>query len=156
MNLLPFDSKSAATVAGWARSATEAVMWCGAREFPVSGETVAAWQHEPDVTARALMDGERLVGYGELWLDIEEDEVELARVVVAPEARGRGLGRALVRGLLAEARLTGTADVFMRVHPDNAVALRCYRGAGFEPVDAGSAGAWNAGQPVAYVWLRAT
>jgi ribosomal protein S18 acetylase RimI-like enzyme len=107
------------------------------------------------VTARVLTDGEQLLGYGELWLDTEEDEVELARIVVAPEARGRGLGRALVRGLLAEARLSGMADVFMRVHPDNAAALRCYRGAGFEPVDTGSATAWNAGQPVAYVWLRA-
>jgi hypothetical protein len=43
----------------------------------------------------------------------------------------------------------------MRVHPDNAQALRCYQGAGFELVDTALAGAWNAGQPFDYVWLRA-
>lgn len=154
MRLLPCTLDHAATVASWPVSAAEVVQWCGLREFPVTGATVAAWQREPDVAARVLVDGERLLGYGELWFDAEEDEVELARLVVAPGVRGQGLGRELVRGLLAEARLSGLSDVFMRVHPDNAAALRCYRGAGFETVDAESAAAWNAGQPVAYVGLR--
>jgi hypothetical protein len=44
--------------------------------------------------------------------------------------------------------------VFMRVHPDNAVALRSYAGAGFVPVSAAEAAAWNVGQPTQYVWLR--
>ena len=46
------------------------------------------------------------------------------------------------------------AAVFMRVHPDNAVALRSYAGAGFVPVSAAEAAAWNVGQPTQYVWLR--
>ncbi|WP_328492325.1 GNAT family N-acetyltransferase [Streptomyces sp. NBC_00414] len=154
MRLLPFDSTYAASVASWPRSATEVLMWCGLREFPVPERAVAAWQGEPDVAARVLVDGEQPFAYGELWLDAAEDEVELARIIVAPGARGRGLGRALVRGLLAEARLSGLSEVFMRVHPENAAALRCYRGAGFAPVGAELAEAWNAGQPVDYVWLR--
>ncbi|WP_221350672.1 GNAT family N-acetyltransferase [Streptomyces beigongshangae] len=154
MQLLPFGTDHAATVAGWPVSAAEAVMWCGLREFPVAEETVAAWQHAPDVAARVLSDGGRVLGYGELWFDAEGDEVELARIVVAPGARGKGLGRELVRALVAEARLSGLSDVFVRVHPGNAVALRCYRGAGFETVAAASAREWNAGQPVDYVWLR--
>ncbi|WAU83492.1 GNAT family N-acetyltransferase [Streptomyces sp. Qhu-G9] len=156
MDLRPFGTGHATTVASWPASAAEVVMWCGLRDFPVAGPTVAAWQHEPDVTAHVLVEGEQLVGYGELWFDAEEDEVELARIIVAPGARGRGLGRVLVRGLLAEARHSGLSEVFVRVHPDNAGALRCYRGAGFGRVDAESAEAWNAGQPVDYVWLRHT
>jgi len=154
MNLLPFGTDHAATVASWPVSATEVVRWCGLREFPVAGETVAAWQRAPDVAARILVAGEQPVGYGELWCDAEEDEVELARIIVAPGFRGRGLGRVLVRGLLTEARLSGLSDVFMRVHPDNAIALRCYLGAGFEPVGPDLTAAWNAGQPFDYVWLR--
>ena len=116
--------------------------------------TAAVWQRDADVTAHLLITGEQPVAYGELWFDAEEDEVELARITVAPEARGRGLGRTLVRGLLDKARDSGHADVFMRVHPDNDTALRCYRGVGFVPVAPESAEAWNAAQPVDYVWLR--
>ncbi|MEU9958698.1 GNAT family N-acetyltransferase [Streptomyces sp. NPDC050982] len=154
MDLLPFSASHATTVATWPVSATEVTMWCGRREFPMAGETVAAWQRDTDVTARLLVEDERPVAYGELWFDTEEDEVELARIIVAPESRGRGLGRVLVSRLLGEARGSGHSDVFMRVHPDNARALRCYRGAGFVLVGPELAEAWNAVQPVDYVWLR--
>ncbi|MGW3943035.1 GNAT family N-acetyltransferase, partial [Streptomyces phaeochromogenes] len=93
MDLLPFTAAHATTVATWPVSAAEVAMWCGRREFPVAGETVAAWQQDTDVTARLLVEDERPVAYGELWFDAEEDEVELARIIVAPEARGRGRGR---------------------------------------------------------------
>lgn len=129
-------------------------MWCGRQEFPVAARTVTDWQRDPDVRAHVLVEGEEVIGYGELWFDAEEDEVELARLIMAPHTRGQGLGRVLVRGLLDRAVAAGHADVFMRVHPDNARALRCYRGAGFAPVDPALADAWNEPQPVAYVWLR--
>ncbi|WP_375296080.1 GNAT family N-acetyltransferase [Saccharothrix sp.] len=92
----------------------------------------------------------RPVGYGELWLD--ECETELARLIVAPSVRGRGVGRDLVRHLTALALVRGP-NVFMRVHPANAAALRCYRGAGFVDVDPALAEEWNVAQPVSYVWL---
>ncbi|HET7015129.1 MAG TPA: hypothetical protein VFI65_14525 [Streptosporangiaceae bacterium] len=43
--------------------------------------------------------------------------------------------------------------MMLRVHPANAAALRCYAGAGFEPVDPAQVAAWNMGQPFDYVWL---
>ncbi|MEV7676016.1 GNAT family N-acetyltransferase [Streptomyces sp. NPDC088752] len=159
MDLLPFTAEHAATVAGWPASPEEVLLWCGRREFPVTGETVAGWQEDPEVHGYVLVedrdgDGDgALLGYGEVWTDAEEDEAELARVVVAPPARGRGVGRGLVRALLGRARGAGFDDVFLRVHPDNAVALRCYEGAGFVRVDPDEAAGWNAAQPVAYVWL---
>ncbi|WP_030761484.1 GNAT family N-acetyltransferase [Streptomyces sp. NRRL F-2664] len=155
MDLLPFSAAHAAVVAGWPTSAGEVSLWCGRQEFPFSEQTITAWQQDADVRAHVLVEDDAVVGYGELWLDADEDEVELARIIVAPDNRGRGLGRALVRGLLARAAAAGHADVFLRVHPDNAAALRCYRAAGFAPVAPDLAEAWNAPQPVAYVWLRA-
>jgi len=154
MDLLPFAADHAVTVAGWPTSAGEVVMWCGRQEFPVPAQTITDWQRDDDVQAHVLVEDERAVGYGELWFDVEEDEVELARIIVAPGFRGKGLGRVLVRGLLAQALGVGYSDVFMRVHPDNEGALRCYQGAGFVPVDAGLAESWNAAQPVNYVWLQ--
>ncbi|MEU6315063.1 GNAT family N-acetyltransferase [Streptomyces sp. NPDC047014] len=157
MELLAFSPALAAhasAVAGWPGSAREVALWCGLPEFPVSPETVTGWHREDDVRPYLLLDGGEPVGYGELWLDAEEDEVELARLIVAPGRRGRGIGRTLVGGLLARALETGHAEVFLRVHPDNEVALRCYLGAGFAAVDADLAADWNAAQPVAYAWLR--
>jgi RimJ/RimL family protein N-acetyltransferase len=43
--------------------------------------------------------------------------------------------------------------VFLRVHPANIAALRCYGAAGFEPVGSDQAAAWNVGQPFEYIWL---
>ncbi|GAA2999544.1 GNAT family N-acetyltransferase [Streptosporangium longisporum] len=158
MDLRPFTEAHAATVAGWPTSAREVEMWCARTDFPLSPRIVTGWRLDQDVRSHLLFDGPSdegdPLGYGELWLDTEEDEVELARLIVAPGARGRGVGRELVRALTVLARDTGLADVFMRVHPDNDRALRCYRGAGFLPVDPALAATWNAPQPVDYVWLR--
>ncbi|MFF4267518.1 GNAT family N-acetyltransferase [Streptomyces virginiae] len=154
MDLLPFTDTHAPTVAGWPTSAQEVALWCGRQEFPVPPAAITEWQRDDDVRAHVLVDDERVVGYGELWFDAEEDEVELARIIVAPDARGKGLGRALVRGLLAQALAAGHHDIFLRVHPDNEPASRCYRAAGFLPVDPTLAETWNRTQPVAYLRLR--
>ena len=154
IDFLPFTPDYAAMVASWASSAEEAAMWCGEQEFPVPARRVADWQRDDEVRAHLLIVGGRPVGYGELWLDAEEHEVELARIIIAPAARGKRLGRALVRGLLSEALETEYSDIFVRVHPNNANALRCYLTSGFVPVEAGLAQEWNAAQPVDYVWLR--
>ncbi|MEW1901475.1 MULTISPECIES: N-acetyltransferase [unclassified Streptomyces] len=163
MDLLPFTAEHAATVAGWPATPEEVLLWCGRREFPVAEGTVAGWQEDQEVHGYLLVEAGNeggaeavtgaVLGYGEVWTDAEEDEAELARVVVAPAARGRGVGRVLVRALLERARDAGFDDVFLRVHPDNAGALRCYEGAGFVRVAPEAAAGWNAVQPVAYVWL---
>ncbi|NJP31328.1 GNAT family N-acetyltransferase [Micromonospora sp. HSS6-12] len=110
MELTAFGPSHAASVAGWARSAEETRRWCSRDE--VTPEVVAGWSAAPDAVAYvAVVDGEP-VAYGELWLDDEEAEVELARLIVAPAYGGRGLGH--------------HPAVFMRVHPDNEPALRCW------------------------------
>jgi len=150
MPLRPFDVADAATVAGWARTTEEASMWCGHAGWPVPADKVAAWSTEDGVRPFGLHVGEELIGYGELWVDHDEAEVELARLIVDPRHRGQGAGRELVGGLVARAEYP---DIFLRVHPDNTVALRCYTGAGFIRVDAVREAEWNAPQAVAYVWL---
>ncbi|MFC8131503.1 GNAT family N-acetyltransferase [Streptomyces sp. NPDC057302] len=154
MELRPFAVADAATVASWPVCAGEVALWCGLRDFPVAAAVVRGWQREGDVRGCVLAEGERLVGYGEVWCDAAEDEAELARIIVAPGSRGEGAGRELVRGLTELALRTGYAEVFLRVHPGNAAALRCYRAAGFLPVAPALAAEWNVPQPVDYVWLR--
>lgn len=150
MRLRPSGPADVAVVAGWPASAVERRLWCGQDE--VTAATVTGWSAADDVLGYGLTDDGELIGYGELWLDDDEAEVELARIIVAPGRRGRGAGRFLATALARLARDHHDA-VFLRVHPDNAGALRCYAGAGFVPVPAADAAAWNAVQPVPYVWL---
>jgi ribosomal protein S18 acetylase RimI-like enzyme len=152
MDLRPFTADLAPTVASWPSPPAEIVMWCGHTGGTVSVETIHGWAAQEGVRAFGLHDGERLVAYGELWVDDDEAEVELARLIVDPRLRGQGIGRILVSRLVALAR-TEHDDVFVRVHPDNEAALRCYTGAGFTRVGAEEEASWNASQPFRYVWL---
>ena len=151
MELRPYEAGDAAVVAGWAGTPEENLRWCSRPE--VTAADVAGWAARPDVAAYGLVEDGELVAYGELWVDDDEAEVELARLVVAPGRRGRGIGRGLAAALVERARRHHPA-VFLRVHPDNAAALRSYAAAGFVPVEEAEAAAWNEGQPVPYAWRR--
>jgi len=153
VELEPFDPALAALVSTWARTPAEAHAWCAHDDVPVPPELVAGWCTKPDVTAYGLRDGTDLVGYGELWVDDEESEVELAHLIVIPQRRGQGVGRHLARSLAEHARVVHPT-VLLRVHPDNEAAARSYAAAGFRRVSADEVAAWNERQPVAYLWMR--
>ena len=55
----------------------------------------------------------------------------IANVAVAPEFRGRGIGRALVAACLEYARAHGARWAALQVRADNIPALRLYRSLGF-------------------------
>jgi ribosomal-protein-alanine N-acetyltransferase len=159
--LISPQDADAGIVAGWSRSAEEAQRWCSIAEHPFPAERVRGWWADPDVQPSLLVEGPdaQPVGYGELWLDEEEDEVELARLIIDPAQRRRGLGRALVAQLVAAATATGLPYCLLRVAPDNAPAIALYRAAGFAEVEPDRAAEWNRGQPAAYrwfEWLRST
>ena len=67
-------------------------------------------------------------GYG--FVDDETPELTIA---VVPSRRGRGLGKELLAGLLAQAREDGFAAVSLSVEPDNP-ALHLYERSGFAKV----------------------
>src|SRR5262245_3716927 len=104
MVLEPFEPILASVVSPWARTQDEVLAWCARGDVPVPHGVIAGWPVEPGISAYGLSDGTELVGYGELWIDDEESEVELARLIVAPDRRGRGIGRHLARTLAQRAR----------------------------------------------------
>ena len=150
------DEAEAATVASWSRSVEEARRWCSVAVHPFPADTVTGWWQAPDVVPRVLVvtEDEHPVAYGELWTDEEEDEVELARIIVDPGRRRAGIGRQLITQLVEAARATGLADCYLRVVHDNVAALGLYRSTGFVDVDEERTRAWNEGQPAQFVWLE--
>jgi ribosomal protein S18 acetylase RimI-like enzyme len=85
----------------------------------------------PAAFARVEADGVP-AGYGMSVCD--RDMAEIGSILLGPEFRGKGYGRALVESLIAWARETGAARVFLQVEENNAVAIGLYRSLGFEEV----------------------
>jgi len=81
---------------------------------------------------RGIDDGGVLVAYA--LYGFEGDAFHLMNLAVAPEARSRGLARALMDDLLAEAARLEAADVWLEVAVTNDPAIALYRAYGFEDV----------------------
>lgn len=73
-----------------------------------------------------------LVGYA--VCSCAADEGEILNVAVAEEARGAGIGAALVAGSLAWLAGRGAAKVFLEVRRSNAAAIAMYHRSGFATV----------------------
>lgn len=70
---------------------------------------------------------------GRLYVARRENEVQIVDIALLPEQRGRGIGTALIRGLLDEAAAAGKR---LSIHVElNNPALRLYARLGFAPVE---------------------
>lgn len=61
-------------------------------------------------------------------------EAQLLNLTVAPAARRQGIGRALLRRFLADARARGAGQCFLEVRVTNDAAIALYAREGFTPV----------------------
>jgi ribosomal protein S18 acetylase RimI-like enzyme len=64
----------------------------------------------------------------------ERGMAEIGAVMVDDALRGRGLGRALVTGLMGWARAAGAAQAYLQVDQTNAAAIGLYRSMGYRMV----------------------
>lgn len=87
--------------------------------------------------------GDRIVGSIAV-LDGENGEGQLRWFLLAPQARGTGLGRRLLETALAYARERGMPRVFLWSFSDLATALKLYERAGFEVTETRATRLWGA------------
>ena len=128
----------------------EYLRWCASRLETVCGVTfddpeaaVSAHHHAflrelPQLTAprgRLLVArrGDRVVGVGALK-PVSQEVAEIKRMYVRPEARGQGVGRALMERLLHDARQIGYRVARLETATFMAEAHRLYRSLGFNDV----------------------
>jgi [ribosomal protein S18]-alanine N-acetyltransferase len=115
--------------AGLRRFAGPEVAW------PLATEQIRRWRLDPQVACFTGVagDAEAAVGHAQLRSREGKESVHLACVAIAPERRGTGLGRALVRAVLHEASTGSASEITLSVYRDNVAAVRLYESLGFEP-----------------------
>ena len=115
-------------------SATRTPGWCGV------GCTTRRWRTAAARSWRGR--AESTLGYAVWALEptpwpatfvTSRDAAELHTLLVRPEARGQGIGSALLDDFEAWLVATGTTDAVIGVVPANARAIALYRRRGFEP-----------------------
>ncbi|HEX9412267.1 MAG TPA: GNAT family N-acetyltransferase [Ktedonobacterales bacterium] len=99
---------------------TDLDAWCDT-------SSASRWIHERDGVP---------VAYGELQAHRDVPYVRLARLLVDPARRMRGIGRELTWALAAQARADHPGwPIYTRIPPDNLPALLAYPSAGFVPLE---------------------
>jgi ribosomal-protein-alanine acetyltransferase len=75
-----------------------------------------------------------IAGYAGLLAPAGSGQADIQTIAVAPAARRRGLGRALMVALLNQARQRQATEVFLEVRADNPDAQALYLSLGFEQI----------------------
>ena len=132
--LRPLALPEAETIAAWAQMPDDARFLTGADSFPLTADDVAAWTYECDY-ALTLRRGGDLTAYAEIVEDVVEQDVEIQHLLVAPDLRSAGVGRAMLERICAFlVELRPYPEVWLRVSHDNAPAAACASAAGFKAI----------------------
>lgn len=121
---------------GWFGDARDVHTWGGpAFRYPFTPASFREDCHWPSMASFILQDpAGRGCGFGQVYEYRRRNH--LARLVARPGARGRGVGRRLVEGLVSAGHaLFSHPECSLFVFRDNAAALACYRAAGFSEAD---------------------
>jgi len=100
--------------------------------MPWGDDTFRGLLRRRDAEALVAEQHGAVAGYAIYWW--VADQAELGNVAVAANARGQGVGAALVSAVLRRAARRGVREVFLEVRPSNGVAQRLYERLGFLPV----------------------
>ncbi|WP_410811948.1 ribosomal protein S18-alanine N-acetyltransferase [Micromonospora sp. 067-2] len=111
--------------------------------LPIEADLFGAEQWSPGMFWNELANGHHyrvatdvdatVLGYAGL-AGAPPDEVWVQNIAVRRDAQRRGVGRALLEELLAEAARRGARSTLLEVAVDNAPAQRLYATYGFEPI----------------------
>lgn len=102
--------------------------------FPISWSLESLQSELDNKFARyvILKKGESIVGYGGMWVII--DEAHITNIAVHPTARGVGAGDMIVEALFKICRKLKVTAITLEVRKSNFIAINMYEKHGFEQV----------------------
>jgi GNAT superfamily N-acetyltransferase len=154
LTLDDFREEHAATILGWVRSAEDALTWAETPFLRIGPELFEEWHAPQGVVPCVGLLGDAVCAYGQILEDQVEREAEIARVIVRPDLRGNGVGRAFVLLLAVEARRRGLGVTVARIARRNRAGYACFHAAGFTRLTAEDEAALNLDEPEEYVWMQ--
>jgi ribosomal-protein-alanine N-acetyltransferase len=140
LGLRPPKAADYAALGTWVPDAESCIRWAGPKlRFPFDPQQLPQLLAEPGAHSFVLSRGPAAaLGFCQFWLR-EPGMAHLARIILAPAARGQGLASTLCTLLMEQAALLVNAHSFtLRVYRDNHPALAVYEGLGFVAVPAQS------------------
>ena len=123
------------TALAWPANAHEFKFWFGDK-IAYGSDVNTVWsQINADQRATfAFFDQQQLQGFGQCYQK-HAGARHIACLIVNPQARGQGLGRAFVKELMHHAlNECDVRDITLNVYPDNTPARRLYDSLGFAEV----------------------
>lgn len=139
VDLLPFSRAHFEELATWFANERDAVQWGGpSMTFPIDASQMNAMLEEmraepPTRMCWMARHDRELVGHAQLGLDWRNGNATLARVAIAPKARGRGLAAAMLSLVIADAFARCEIErVELHVFTFNIPAIRAYQRLGFK------------------------
>jgi RimJ/RimL family protein N-acetyltransferase len=137
VSLRPLTAADCTRIAGWIASEDDLYQWSGPADFawPLTLDQLLADLARAGggrMLLAATGDDGALVGHVKLAVAAHHRIGHVGRVLVAPDQRGRGMGRALMRAVVALGfGELGLHRLQLGVYTFNAAAIACYQGAGF-------------------------
>lgn len=136
LNLESATEKDVINLHGWFTNILEIRQWGGpSMDFPISVMQFIAETKLDQLNSYKLVDHKNnMLAFGQCYQRLER--CHLARLVVSPDARGKGLGKYLVEQLMLYAPKSITTKGFsLFVLANNTVARTLYEKLGFRCID---------------------
>ena len=131
MTARPATLEDLEVVTSWITSSHDCELWAGWRvRFPIDRHALPDAIQFHDAVAVSVVNDGQLAAFGQLIVKPSR-RGHLARLIVSPALRGRGLGEALVHALLERARAEGCRPISLNVNRSNSAAVRLYSKLGF-------------------------
>lgn len=127
------DTTDISELMQWFDSPENCKLWGGPEfEYPFTAETFFRDLKWSSIDSYSLVDASgEVVGFGQVYDKLNRHH--LARIVINPKHRGKGHGAELLASLIGEGRNADPQKEYsLYVYKRNSVAIRCYRGVGFE------------------------
>jgi ribosomal protein S18 acetylase RimI-like enzyme len=130
IRLVPVTRRHLGELMGWFPDARSCAAWAGPEFRYPYDEATFREDIRLDLPSHSLVEGDDVLAFGQYYL--RAGRCHLARLVVSPIHRRRGIGLRLVRELARTGcERLGTRECSLFVMEDNAAAIATYRRAGF-------------------------